>query len=79
MIRILKRYDRVRACHNLIAFEEQVSLWLVKSVGIHEKHFGVKIKNTAIDVTNLLKEGFGQENLMDETIDNSSVQLTDLV
>jgi len=60
MSRLLKRFDRVTFCKNLIAFEENVSTWLVKNcANVTNKMFNLEMEKEMIDMTAVLTFNYG--------------------
>ena len=80
--RILKRFDRVRACHNLIAFEESVTKWCCENVAgfVRKRHFTATqmAESNEVDITSLLTSEFGRGHCQDVDLPSKS-QLRDII
>jgi hypothetical protein len=64
MSRMLKRFDRMTQCRNLIVFEENVATWLTKNCSnVTPSMFNLKMEKEMIDMTACLTENYGKINL----------------
>lgn len=66
MLRILKRFDYARATHNLIAFEESVSCWLIENCeNVTPTMFNLQLPKDMLNLTEVLTSNYGKGNLTD--------------